>query len=76
MITSSSKSEQSEDEKSCIDIAKLKVLIHDSLRTSSLTKLTIPKDCLNRKLKLRDQIKDLAIKKKYKYKKTTNYTRT
>jgi len=31
--------------------------------TSSLTKLTIPKDCLNRKLKLIDQIIDLAIKK-------------
>lgn len=64
MITSSSKSEQLEDEKSCIDIAKLNLLIHDSFITSSLSKLMIPKDFLNRKLKLIDQIIDLATTKK------------
>ena len=64
MITSSSKSEQLEDEKSCIDITKLNLLIHDSFITSSLSKLTIPKDFLNRKLKLIDQIIDLATTKK------------
>ena len=62
MMTSSSKSE-SEDERNTLDICKFNRILQESLQTSSITKLTILKDSLSKKLVLIDKIINLAKKK-------------
>ena len=63
MMTSSSESE-SEDERNTLDICKFNRILQESLQTSSITKLTILKDSLSKKLVLIDKIINLAKKKK------------
>ena len=58
-MTSSSESE-SEDKKRALDVAKLNGILQDSLHTSSITKLTILKECLTRKLVVIDKIINLV----------------
>ena len=62
MMTSSSESD-SEDERNTLDICKFNRILQESLQTSSITKLTILKDCLTKKLVLIDKIINLAKKK-------------
>ena len=62
MMTSSSESE-SEDERNTLDIGKFNRILQESLQTSSITKLTILKDSLSKKLVLIDKIINLAKKK-------------
>ena len=62
MMTSSSESE-SEDERNTLDICKFNRILQESLQTSSITKLTILKDSLSKKLVLIDKIINLAKKK-------------
>ena len=62
MMTSSSESE-SEDEKRALDVAKFNLILYASLQTSSITKLTILKDYLSKKITLIDQIINLSKKK-------------
>ena len=62
MMTSSSESE-SEDERNTFDIGKFNRILQESLQTSSITKLTILKDSLSKKLVLIDKIINLAKKK-------------
>ena len=62
MMTSSSESD-SEDERNTLDICKFNRILQESLQTSSITKLTILKDSLSKKLVLIDKIINLAKKK-------------
>ena len=62
MMTSSSESE-SEDERNTLDVGKFNRILQESLQTSSITKLTILKDSLSKKLVLIDKIINLAKKK-------------
>ena len=61
-MTSSSESE-SEDEKSVVDVSKFNRILYDSLQTSSITKLTILKDYLSKKITLIDKSITLSKKK-------------
>ena len=63
-MTSSSESESEEaDEKLAINIAKFNRILQNSLSTSSITKLTILKNCLLRKVDVVDKIIALSHQK-------------
>ena len=63
-MTSSSESESEEvDDKLAINIVKLNRILQNSLNTSSITKLTILKNCLLRKVDVVDKIIALSNQK-------------